>query len=47
MSCELQFRHGCMQEEYMTVDTSFEAPIPDDLGGNLDDLLPDTAEDQG
>ena len=31
----------------MHIDTSFEAPIPDDLRGNLDDLLPGTAEDQG
>ena len=47
LTCELQYYSGCMQEDDMHVDTSFEAPIPDDLGGNLDDLLPDTAENQG
>ncbi|CAK0784792.1 hypothetical protein CVIRNUC_007996 [Coccomyxa viridis] len=40
-------RPPSVQEDDMHVDTSFEAPIPDDLGGNLDDLLPDTAENQG
>ena len=47
LTSELQFCSACIQGEDMYVDNGFEAPVPDDLRGNLDDLLPDKAEDQG
>ena len=47
MTSELRHCSACMQEEDMHIDDGFEAPFPDDLGGNLDDLLPDKADEQG